>query len=588
MIGFKKKILAGGFFLFAAGIAMLFPSVDWIVGKAVRNSLEEKALWLISRVRHEPDLQSMIESIRQEKAFVFFRATLFDRDGNWLYDTHRNVFPKEPGMETPSEVQEALQYGRGYADRFSQVFRQPFAYAAFLLEAQSGEYVLRIGLPSQDIREMTQDFEAGFLMLGSAILLICGLMAWLILRELMIPIQYITTAIEPYREGKVEFLPQIDTVNGIASEGEFRTLAETFNSLSARIGRQIESLIHQQHETEAILESLGEGIVAVDEKGRITFINRSASEMLKVSKEQAVEKYFTSCPSQRLGLLESCKKLIDKMLQTRQEQSDTVCLQERPSVCFALLATALAGRSGGILVLQDKTADRNIVEIGKEFIANASHELRTPITIIRGFAETLHEMEGLSPEILKDITAKILKTSLRFDGLVKSLLLLADVDSNPGKSFSPIDLVGICEHSIRLIAIEHPHANLAVHRKIEKAYVFGDADLIEMALLNVLQNAVKYSPSPAHVDLLIEKQKQCVQISVKDRGIGIPESDLMRIFDRFYTVDKAHSRKFGGSGLGLSIVKSILQKHRGDVSVSSRIGQGSTFAMTFPLDLLHN
>lgn len=571
--------------LFLIFLSLLFPFVRRTVGSIVQHSLEQRADELIVRVQKEPDTHGIIQYLDQENAYIFFRVTLTDRNGQVLYDSHTTDVAGEediPVSEMP-EIVDALKYGKGFSERHSDIFQQVIAYAAFSFEANGQEYILRIGVPFAEIRDLTHDFEIGFLILGGIILLLYSIMTWAIMHRLSLPIQQIITAIEPYQSGKQEFLPRIEIDSDIQGNGEFYKLAHTLNSLSMRIQKQFEHLVRQNDETEAILESLGEGVIAVDTEGMVLFANQVATRMLRTAREEIMHQKFSEIKSQRPELVQKCVEVI----KTAQEHSEivvqTFTVNEAHRFYFDLIASPLRQHSGLIIVLQDKTSDYRILEMGKDFIANASHELRTPITIIRGFAETLNDLPDISQEMLKEITEKIVRTCHRLDSLVKSLLTLTDIENLSVDRLSPVDAVFICENCRHMILAAHPNAKIHFHKHIEKEMVLADPDLLGMAVLNLLQNAVKYSPVPAEIDLSVQRQGTRVLIRVEDRGIGIPEADLPHIFERFYTVDKARSRKFGGTGLGLSIVKTIVQKHKGTIEVTSRLGRGSIFTISLPI-----
>ncbi len=221
--------------------------------------------------------------------------------------------------------------------------------------------------------------------------------------------------------------------------------------------------------------------------------------------------------------------------------------------------------------------------MGKDFITNASHELRTPITILRGFAETLQDHPELSPQTLKSIAEKIVRTSHRLENLVKSLLTLADIENYSPDQVQTTDLVQLTQNCKQFAAAAHRTSHIAFQSDLESAPIFGDPHLLDLAVMNLIENGIKYSQSPAEIAISIRKRESEVQLTVQDKGIGIPDADLPHIFDRFYTVDKARSRKSGGTGLGLSIVKTIVEKHKGSVSVASQLGSGSAFTISFLL-----
>lgn len=393
--------------------------------------------------------------------------------------------------------------------------------------------------------------------MGMSLFVLYGLTHWILLYRLGRPMQKILDAISPYQEEAL--LPRI-----VLNEGEFSKLASTLNSLSQRVQKQIDTEVNQRKETEGILESLGEGVVAFDPTGKITFANRVASRMLSV------------CRGEFLGetrLAKKCHELVLQALQTAE--STTESWTEGGRVYLELTSAPLVHQSGAILVLQDK-------QVGKDFIANASHELRTPITIIRGFAETLNDFPNMSPDMVRNITKKIVRTSERLDKLIKSLLTLADIEHLSEKRFVTVDLASLAENCKHMLLTAHPEVQFTL-KTAPNIYVQADADLLDLALMNLLENAVRYSSIPAQIELSIEKQGNDVAACVTDHGIGIPSQDLPHIFGRFYTVDKARSRKSGGSGLGLSIVKTIVEKHSGKVTVSSELGKGSVFQIVLAL-----
>ena len=229
-----------------------------------------------------------------------------------------------------------------------------------------------------------------------------------------------------------------------------------------------------------------------------------------------------------------------------------------------------------------RQSEYKVIEMGKDFVANASHELRTPITIIRGFAETLQDLPEISQEMLAEITEKIVRTCIRLDKLVKSLLTLADIENLSKERMQEVNLVMLAENCVRTLLTAHPNAHVKLHSPEASIPIYAEGDLIELAILNLMENAVKYSQGPAEIEVKIEPMGDEVQLKVTDRGIGISEVDLSHIFERFYTVNKARSRKLGGAGLGLSIVKTIVDKHHGKIAVESELGAGTTFTMIFP------
>jgi two-component system phosphate regulon sensor histidine kinase PhoR len=247
------------------------------------------------------------------------------------------------------------------------------------------------------------------------------------------------------------------------------------------------------------------------------------------------------------------------------------------SLSRQLKISKIERKEEGLVLRQER------LDVGRDFVANASHELRTPITIIKGFLETMRDMPEISQDLFSEILKKMLKSCERMESLVKSLLLLADLENCPKGGFEDCDLVQmIDEVSYNLISI-HQEATIETYLKDSSIRIWANLDLLELALRNLLENAVKYSKGAARIAIRLEVGEQTCKIKIKDEGIGIPEKDIPHLFDRFYTVDKTHSRRLGGAGLGLSIVKKIVENHRGAISVFSKYHEWTEFVMELPL-----
>lgn len=328
-----------------------------------------------------------------------------------------------------------------------------------------------------------------------------------------------------------------------------------------------------REEREAILESLGEGVIVVDEKMKVCHINSIGSKMIGIPRKKAIGLLF---PQETL-LLKKCYDLLKACQKKRHRLIDCIAIKK---VYFDLIATPKS--HGAILVLQDKSSHYKVLEMGKDFVANASHELRTPITIIKGFTETLQDLPELPRDMVIDITEKIVRNCERMDTLVKNLLTLADLENIPDSRFQACDLVELADTCRQVATAVHPSAQITNQWIKEELLVAADPAILELAITNLLDNAVKYSNPPAQITIHLNQDSDGAVISISDKGIGIPPADLEHIFERFYTVDKARSRRLGGAGLGLSIVRTIIENHHGTIGVKSEVGQGTTFTIRLP------
>jgi two-component system phosphate regulon sensor histidine kinase PhoR len=400
-------------------------------------------------------------------------------------------------------------------------------------------------------------------------------MTWFVIHYLTQPIQRIINAVKPYQEGTEHVLPHIEL--GRANDNDdFNKLANTLNSLSLKIQSHIDLITKERNEKETILESLVEGVIAVDDDMEVTYTNHMAMKLMN-SADSLLGKKFSILHQER------CENLLHQCQQEKKPLTDTLEMyREGKKLYLDIVSAPKKDNAGAILVLQDKTAHYKIFEMRRDFIANASHELKTPITVIRGFAEALHDNPGLPVEMQREVTSKIVRNCNRMAALIKDLLTLADIENIPSSRLSLFDLSELTERCISMLAEVFPDAKVTVDKRKDEVILFADMDLLELAIMNLIENAAKYSSRPAQIAVTLDAEDDHVIVKVTDKGIGIPAADQEHIFDRFYTVDKAHSQKMGGSGLGLSIVKTIVEKHFGTITLQSELGKGSTFTIRMP------
>lgn len=570
-MSFRKKIFLSYIVVFFVLSIFLYPIISHILILVQENNLRVQTRVLAQKLQGiNPE-----EKIKHLGRKLEFEMSLWNHNGDLLFST----------IPTPSpfvleEVQKTLLEGGHVSRHYSPTFKEDFLiFTLPFVSQEGGKYVLLTLFPYNTISDLSQDLTLTIFSLTLAILLLFSTLAWFIIHYLTRPVTQILQAIKPFQLGKEEHIPEIKLGKRVGSD-EFAQLADTLNALTRKIEGQIRSLTEAKNEKSAILESLGEGVVAVDEKFDIIYMNKMAEVLLGIQAADFVGKKFSL-----VGRPE-CDELL-KHAQNSKEPVQTVIKPDRKQKRYLdVVAITRGKKQGAILVLQDKTGLHKVIELGKDFIANASHELKTPITIIRGFAETLHEHPELSPDINSEITKKIVTNCQRMDTLVKNLLTLAAIDEGlPRSRMQEVDIYDLIEQCKQTILSVHPTADIKIETKGEEVlHLMLDHDLFYQAILNLLDNAVKYSSAPAKVLVILEKKGHNLSIQVVDHGIGIPTEDLDRIFERFYAVDKSHSRSLGGSGLGLSIVERIVDKHRGKIEVESKLGKGTTFTITLPIE----
>ncbi len=589
-LSFRAKVFFSQLILFVLFFAILMPFIGNTVEEIVQNSFVKETQKIIDGIKPANDEEQMIALLKEQKLlFVFLRATLFDRQGVPIFDTRIPLAQVKTIESTvDAEVSEAFKKGESYVERYSHAYGSQFAFIAVAFTSHGKEYVLRTSYPAWQITGMMHSFETSFLILGSILLLFFLIMTWLVFARLSKPIEQIIHEIKPYQEGKTDDLPNIQLKRKLSEEDEIKKLADTLNSLSSRVRLQVQRVKEERNEKEAILESLGEGVIAIDGNLKIQYINFIAGKMLGIPRRQLIGQSIVAAAEQfKKPLIARCRELLLSCQREKAVVTDSISLGDSRKLYLDLIAAPKADERGAIIVLQDNSDHYRVLDMGKDFVANASHELRTPITVIRGFAETLQDLPEISEEMLHDITEKILRNCQRMDHLVRSLLTLADIENLPLANLQDCNLGQLVEDCRDHLLAVHHEAKVEVKVSGTQPIIASVArDLLELAIFNLLENAVKYSAPGSSITILLSKQPDTAVLSIKDEGIGIPEADLPHVFNRFYTIDKARSRKLGGAGLGLSIVKTIIEKHDGTIQVSSELGKGTTFTILLPLNHL--
>jgi two-component system, OmpR family, phosphate regulon sensor histidine kinase PhoR len=509
------------------------------------------------------------------------RITVIAADGRVLADNQGNPATMDNHSGRP-EVQEAQRTGTGVSIRFSHTVEKNELYLAHRVEPGGNRgLVLRLALPLQEISQGFRSAQQGLLLIWVFLFLLALGLGYLFTRSLTGRIESIRKFSEKVARGNLDA-----RVKEVATD-ELGSLAESLNTTADALQGTIDALRKEKNRVAAILEGMRAGVLVIDSEGRITLINPVLRRILQADlKESLGRKLIEVVRNAEL------KSILDRVLADKKEATAIVEMALGTRRSFEVVAVPLveAGpTSGGVVaVLHDITRLKELEAIRKDFVANVSHELRTPLTSIRGFAETL--LDGaLEDRNNNRRFVEIIKShALRLSELTMDLLTLATLES---ESFQlkpeGIDLPALVHEvleSFRPLGLTKRQELEAV---IEPGLpqIKADRDRIRQVLINLLDNAVKFTAEEGKISLEVRLNAEGtgVEMHVKDRGIGIPSSDLPRIFERFYRVDKARSREQGGTGLGLAIVKHIVEAHRGHVSVKSTLGQGSDFCVTLPL-----
>ncbi len=590
MFTFRQKLIISYLSLFIVFNILIFAFVKIWVNSIVFHAIESRSSKIIDKIKEAPNNEALVKRLKDLKGLMFFRSSIITDEKKVLYDSHTKrllgpKFSQEYVVDHP-EVLQAFEKGTGYHEDYSQILHQKFSYIGKSFDFHGRTYVLRTAFPYQYLSEMTHDFEIAFLEFSTIILLMFSLVTWFAIQHLTSPIQRIITAIKPYQEGLQNILPAIE-IKRMSSKDDFGKLALTLNSLSSKIQNHIDTITQERNEKEAILESLGEGVIAVDVNLQVIYNNTIATKLFNSPINSFVGVNFSDYKQTK------CEELLLRCQEEKTPLTEMIEIcRDGKKIFLDVVAAPKKDSSGAILVLQDKSDRYKLLEMWRDFVANASHELKTPITIMRGFAETLHDNPNLTAELQHSITSKIMVNCNRMTALIKDLLTLADVENIPSHRLGECNINELAIRCCKILAGVFQDANIKINGLASSATqenitIIADHNLLELAIMNLIENAIKYSSAPAHVEVKTSQLADEVVIAISDKGMGISEADQENVFDRFYTVDKARSKKMGGSGLGLSIVKTIVEKHFGSIVLESKIGVGSTFTIRLPKSI-HN
>lgn len=540
----------------------------------VKERLEQK--------KNTDILDSLVrDEIHQLRLSMAVRLTFVDASGSVLFDTDTSATSMENHANRP-EIMAALDHGEGIATRHSGTVSKTMLYVAQSITLGSQKYILRASTPIHGIEQEIQTvIRKWAIAIGIAILL-GAFLAWVVSSRIVAPIHALRDGAERFAQGR------LDRKLPLSSWDEVYSLGDSLNRMAEQLNDRLHSLAVQRNEIESILSSLQEGVVALDHRGHILRFNDSFRNL---TSHQG--RLFAGRSLQEVIRNSELDSLVQESQNSSQELQKDIILLEGDSPRTLLVRSSILRDSqgsdiGNLLVFHDVTRIRKLEEMRSDFVANVSHELKTPITSIMGYVETLQAI----PSIQNDPdSARFLDTvsrqSARLNAIVDDLLTLSRIEQD-GQSlesgFERIDVRDLVETVVH--GVENAAKKNDIQISIEGISgisVLGSPGLLEQALLNLATNACKYTEKGKQVRIQYHTAGNDVRISVTDQGFGIERKHLPRIFERFYRVDKARSRNLGGTGLGLSISKHIALIHHGRIEVDSEVGQGSEFTLVLPL-----
>ncbi len=577
-------------------------SIDDFYIEELRSDLENRAYLIKSQVGElltSGDLDGLRSFVVKSGRAADTRITVVDADGTVLADTKENPAAMDNHRQRP-EIDAAFSGVSGFSLRFSNTLGQRMLYGAIGLEEYlergvgigdrgSVNTVLRVAVPVIAIDEALGDINRELVIGTGGALLIAFVVTFFVVRNISRPLEEMTRGAELYANGN--FSQRMLINHKKTTSREVAMLATAMDRMAGQLDEKINTIINQRNQLETVFSSMVEAVIAVDCEERIISINGAAARMFSVPRQGAPGRLV-----QEVIRNVDLHDQLARILKTGEAFEDEIVLARRDDSVYLHTNVVMLyggdGRTvGALMVLNDVTRLRKLERLRSDFVANVSHELKTPITSIRGYVETLLDGALDDREHARRFLEIVLRQSEQLGTIIDDLLTLSRIEKDTkeaGVSFVAEELSPVLHRALETCRQQAAGKQVTLTLDCpEQLVVRMNRTLLEQAVVNLLTNGITYSDPGDSVQVRVaavdDPPRRLVKISVVDQGIGIAKEHLPRLFERFYRSDRARNRKAGGTGLGLAIVKHIVQAHGGSVEVDSAIGAGSTFTITLPM-----
>lgn len=484
-----------------------------------------------------------------------YRITWIDTDGTILYDTDSEALSMENHLNR-EEVKQALKNGYGESSRYSDTLTEQLFYSA---EKLPDGTILRLS---------GKQYAVWILLFGIAqpIVVVIGIA---LILSFVLASRLSKKIVRPLNELNLEE-PQSNTVYN-----ELQPLLDRIISQQKQLQLQSAELCRKKDEFDAATKNMNEGLILLNEQGMILSINRTASRILSIS---------SYCIGRDILMLNNSFE-IQELLRKAKSGEHAGTQVKLGDLEYQLMASPVISDNeitGIAILIFDVSEKEKSEKMRREFTANVSHELKTPLHSISGYAELLKN--GLvKPEDIESFSGRIYSEAKRMIALVDDIINLSRLDEGvDDMKHEDVDMYVIAENTIRILQSKADNAKVTFTLNGEHTMLSGIPQLLNAIVFNLCDNAIKYNRENGSVSVEIRNEENNAVLSVSDTGIGIPQEHHERIFERFYRVDKSHSKEIGGTGLGLSIVKHAARIHNAEITLQSVVNGGTTVTVIFP------
>lgn len=527
----------------AAVMGILYSNFDG----QMRKELSKEAAYLAYGVEQQGT--DYLKNVKDKSS----RITYINKDGTVLFDNKADADEMQ-NHKNRTEFQKAEKYGAGECSRYSDTLSEKTIYYALRLKDGT---VLRVSGTQDSVLALVENLLLPLCGLLFLMLILSGIMASVISKRIVKPVNELD--LEHPEENKIY--------------EELSPLLGKIHKQNRQIQKQLELAKQQQEEFSLITENMQEGLIVIDRYTMILSANSSAWNLFRVDKVCQGESVYC------LDRAEDFRHAIEQVLSGEHAE---LILKLNGSDIQLIANPVVRGQKteGAVILLVNVTEKLERENLRREFSANVSHELKTPLTSISGFAEI---MQGglVKCEDIPKFAGRIYKESQRLLQLVEDVIQISQLDEEKTSYTELVDVYQVCKNAFE--SLKEKAQSMNVH-----LYICGDSmkmeavrTLLEEAVYNVCDNAIKYNRNDGSVSIFLTQTAHEIQIVVKDTGVGIPKEDQDRVFERFYRVDKSHSKEIGGTGLGLSIVKHAVSTLNGSIVLRSEEGSGTEITMKF-------
>ena len=529
----------------AAVMGILYSNFDG----QMRKELSKEAAYLAYGVEQQG--VDYLKNIKDKSA----RITYIDQDGTVLFDNEADVSEMKNHSDR-TEFQKAEKYGAGESSRYSDTLSEKTIYYALRLKDGT---VLRVSGTQDSVLALVENLIFPLCGLLCLMLILSGIMASAISKRIVKPINELD--LESPEENRIY--------------EELSPLLSKIHRQNREIQNQLELAKQQQEEFSLITENMQEGLIVIDKYTMILSANSSAWNLFHMDRVRQGESVYC------LDREEEFRHAIEQVLSGEHTE---LVLKLNGSDIQLIANPVIRDKKteGAVVLLVNVTEKLERESLRREFSANVSHELKTPLTSISGFAEI---MQGglVKNEDIPKFAGRIYKESQRLLQLVEDVIQISQLDEEKTSYvWEPVDVYQVCKNAFESLKEKAKRLNVHLYICGERMKMEAVRTLLEEAIYNVCDNAIKYNRNDGSVSVFLTQTAQEIQIVVKDTGVGIPKEDQNRVFERFYRVDKRHSKEIGGTGLGLSIVKHAVGALKGSVILRSEEGNGTEICMKFP------